>query len=75
MIELIWGWIQTLGGIIQQINVFVVDNLTGFLLLITAIAAIAAYRKATKVHDNQESIERLANAIIKQYNKDLREKA
>jgi hypothetical protein len=75
MIELMWGWIQTLGGIIQQINVFVVDNLTGFLLLITAIAAIAAYRKATKVHDNQESIERLANAIIKQYNKDLREKA
>jgi len=43
------------------------------MLLIATFAALAAWRKASKAHKNQDSMQRLADAIIKQYNKELRE--
>jgi hypothetical protein len=60
---------------IQQLNSWLLQNFGGILLLIAALAAIAAWRKASKEQENQNAMRDLANAIVKIQNKELREKA
>lgn|GEM_PF-5915869 len=60
-------------SVLQQLNSWILQNFGGYMLLIATFAALAAWRKASKAHKNQDSMQRLADAIIKQYNKELRE--
>jgi hypothetical protein len=77
MLEQILNEIFKLGGEIlsalQQFNSLILNTFGGPLLVITALAAIAAWRKASKVNKNGDAMQKLAEAIIRHYNKELKE--
>lgn len=57
----------------QFVNNLLLRYLGGWLLLITAVAAIATWRKARKNKRGENVLRDLANAIIRLHNKELRE--
>lgn len=56
-------------SLLQQLNSWLFNNFGGLLLLIAALAALAAWRKAAK---DKDAMQRLAEAIVRQYNRELR---
>ena len=70
-------WLIELGklllSLLQQTNTLLTSNFGGILLVIAAVAALAALREASKVAENQQAMQRLADAIIKAQNREGRE--
>jgi len=58
---------------IQQFNSLILNTFGGPLLVITALAAVAAWRKASKTNKNSDAMQKLADAIIRHYNRQLKE--
>jgi hypothetical protein len=77
MLEQILNEIFKLGGeilsVLQQFNSLILNTFGGPLLVITALAALAAWRKASKANKNSDAMQKLAEAIIRHYNKELKE--
>lgn len=74
MLELLSEILRSFVSILQQLNLLVQNNLGGLLSIVAALAALGAYRKYSKIEANQNAMQRLADAIISQHNKELRER-
>ncbi len=61
-----WQLLQIMLSALQQFNAFLLTNFGGILLIVTAIVVAVAYKKITEVTRNQRTMERLADALIKQ---------
>lgn len=72
MLEWLIEFLKLLLSVLQQLNTFVIGNFGGLMLLIATLAAVAALRKASKVAENQQAMQRLADAIIKAQNRERR---
>jgi hypothetical protein len=73
MMETIVGIWQFITSSIELANSMIIKNVGGILLVIATIAAVAAYYRFKKIQENQQAMEKLADAIIKGYNKEMRE--
>jgi len=57
----------------HQFNVWLLQNFGGILLLAALLAAIAAWRNTKRNKESKDVLRKLAEAIIRQHNKELRE--
>ncbi len=73
MLEMLLELLRHLLSTLQQCNTIILTYLSGILSMIAACAAMAAYRKFARIEENQNAMQRLADAIIKQHNRELRD--
>jgi len=73
MLELLGEIVTFFVSVLEQLNSVIQNYLGGVLPLVAVLAALAAYRKFRKIEANQDAMQRLADAIIKQHNKELRD--
>jgi hypothetical protein len=57
---------------LHSVNVFINEHFGGILLVLVAIGVAIALRKVGQERRERESVKQLAEAIIRQYNKELR---